>query len=75
MSYNDPKTTRPVARSGGRTIWMVLGALVVVLIVAWFLGLFGGPDGAVTTDTAPAVTGDGVATTTEPAAPAPAPSQ
>jgi choline-glycine betaine transporter len=74
MSYNDPKTTRPVTRTGGgRTIWMVIAAVVVVLLAAWFLGLFG-RDAASTTD-APAITSEGTATTTEPVAPAPAPSQ
>ncbi len=66
--YNDPKTTKPATRGGsGRTIWIIGLAILLLLALAWFFGLFGrGGDVDTTTtgdvgveDTAPATTTTG----------------
>lgn len=65
--YRDPKVTSTGssgAKSSMNWLWWVLGAIVLLLILAWLLGWFG--TGTTTTTTTPATT------TEPPAATAPA---
>ena len=51
-------------RTGGsRTIWYIVGGIIILLILAWLVGLFRGDDDvAVVTEDGAVVTEDGVAT-------------
>ncbi len=46
-------------RSGSRTIWYIVGAVIVVLLLAWIFGLFGADDDAEVEGDAAVVTEEG----------------
>lgn len=53
QDYRDPKVTATDRGSSMKWLWYVLGALLVLLLLAWLLGLFDANDeeAVVTTDT------------------------
>ncbi len=53
--YRNPKTTTTDADSKSKWLWYILGAILLLLILAWLFGWFGGDDRVVTT-TEPVVT-------------------
>ena len=44
--YRDPKVTTTSGSSSTRWLWYVLGAIVLLLLLGWLLGLFAGDDAA-----------------------------
>lgn len=74
QDYRDPKVTTTgttTGRSSMNWLWYVLGALLLLLLLGWLLGLFGADDTATATDATateePAPT-EGVVVTEDPAA-------
>lgn len=70
QDYRDPKVTTSgtTARTGSRNwLWYLIGAIVLLLLLGWLLGLFSAADDQAATDAVvvdePAATG--TATTTE----------
>jgi hypothetical protein len=76
QDYRDPKVTSTGASgtttgsSSGKWLWYILGALLVLLLLGWLLGLFSGADEAdeVVVTEEPAATAEQATTTEEPAA-------
>ncbi|WP_210530390.1 hypothetical protein [Rubellimicrobium arenae] len=70
QDYRDPKVTTTERRSSMNWLWYLIGAIIILALLGWLLGLFGGADDAATTTDAPATTNgaaatDGAATTGE----------
>lgn len=53
--YRNPKTTTTDAGSKSNWLWYILGAIVLLLILAWLFGWLGGADDEITA-TEPVVT-------------------
>ena len=44
--YRDPKVTTTTGTSSMRWLWYVLGAILLLLLLGWLVGLFGADDAA-----------------------------
>jgi hypothetical protein len=70
QDYRDPKvtTTSTTAGSGSRNwLWYIIGAVLLLLLLGWLLGLFSANDEAAVIDEPAATEGTASTTTVEPA--------
>jgi hypothetical protein len=66
--YQDPKVTTTDRGGAMKWLWWILGAIVVLLLLSWLLGLFATDDVAEVESDDAVIVEDGAAVVEEPAA-------